>query len=258
MGNADNTLSVLLNTTPAGLPAGTLAATFTASLAGATFAGAKAGTATVTVTAPASSAVNGPVTVSLFASPDLSLFDATQVSAARTQDLSLKAGASKTLRVPVSLFGSTPAGTYHLIAAVQAPDGTTTAVAGPSVTIVKRAATIAASDLSAMPATVDPGAKVTLALTLQNTGNIPAAGTASLAIFLSTSASGAGVTPAATVPLRVKLPAGQSKPYRVRFAIPRATAAGSYYLVASLAAGTLRDTSAVGGVAVSAMPIMVS
>jgi hypothetical protein len=259
VGNTGNTLSVLLNTTPAGLPTGTLAATLSSFLSAPVIAGVKNnGTATVTVSAPAGRTVKGPVRVSLYASPDLSLFDATQVTATLTQNLRLKAGASKTLRLPISLFPSAPPGTFHLIAAVEAPDGTTTAVAGPSVTIVGPVVAIHLSNVAGLPAAIAPGGKLNLGLTLQDTGNVSTAGTAGLIISLSPSPTGAGSNAAATVPLRVKLKAGQAKAYRAKFRLPRGTAAGSYYLVASLDVSALGDPTAADGVAVSAMPIIVT
>ena len=56
----------------------------------------------------------------------------------------------------------------------------------------------------------------------------------------------------------MKLKPGQSTSYRVKFVVPAGTAAGSYYLAGSLAVGTLGDTTAADGLAVSAVPVTVS
>jgi len=256
--NAKNTLSVLLNSSPE-LATGPLGATLSASLPATIVGGVRIkGTASVTVTAPVGAAVKGPVSVALYASQTASLSGGTQLMPAITRTLTLKAGASKTLRLALSSFPPTLAGTYYLVAQVTAPDGTSTVAVGPSVSVAKPVVSILASSVTGSPAAAAPEGKLSLRLTLQNTGNVPAAGTAGLTISLSTSPSGADSSPVATVPLRVKLWAAKSGAYRVKFRLPSGTAAGSYYLVASLAVGALGDTNTADGVAVSGSPITVT
>jgi len=258
--STDNTLSVLLDGSPtsaASLPTGTLGVNVSASLPGSIVAGVKLkGSATVTVSAP--KAINGPVTVTLYAASSQTLTNATQLLAV-TQKLKLKAGAHKALRLKLSSFPSTLQGTYYLIAAAKGPDGTTTAVAGPSLTIAKPFVSIQTSKLTGSPATVAPRKAVTLSLTLQNAGNIPAAGNPPLTVSLTTNSSGTGGQTVATTSLRgVKLKAGQSKAYRVKFVVPAGTTAGSYYLAASLGVSALGDPTAADGIAVSSALITVS
>jgi len=246
--------------TSASLPTGTLGATVSAFLpVGTIVGGAKAkASAVVTVNNPTGQTVSGPVTVTLLVSLGQSLGGATQLLAV-TEKLKLNAGAHKALRIKLSSFPSLPKGSYYLIATVKAPDGTVTgaAVATPSLTIAPAFITIKASNLLGLPAAIAPGEKLTLSLTLQNNGNVPAAGTAGLTVSLSASSTGTGGQTVATTPLRVKLKAGKSGVYRVRFVVPAGTAAGSYYLAASLAVSALGDTTTADGMAVSGVPISV-
>ncbi len=246
MGDASkDTVSVLLNTSPPGLPAGTLGETFVK--------GTTAGTATIDITAPARKAVNGPVRIAFYAAPDLSLFDATQVGPSVGRTVHLNPGASEQIQVAPPSLASTPFAGDNLIAAVFAPDGSTTAVAGPMPAVTS----LVASRIVPSPSNVAPGRILSVSLTLQNAGNVPVAGSAGLKISLSASPSGPNGAVAATMPLRVKLAAGRSGAYRVRFHVHRGTAAGSYYVTASLDVGALGDTNSADGTAVSAMPITV-
>ncbi len=262
--SADNTVSVLLDTassgsTPIPLATGTLGVTLSASLPASIVGGLKIkGNATVTVSAPAGKPVSGPVTVTLYANSVKSLTNATKLVAV-TVKLKLKAGDQKALRLKLSSFPSTLDGPLFLIAAAKAPDGTTTALAGPTLTVAKPFVSILTSGVIGSPATIAPGKKATLSLTLQDTGNIAAAGTAPLTISLSSSSAGTAGQTAATTSLKgVKLKAAQSKTYRVKFVVPAGTAAGAYYLSVSLGVSALHDPTAADGIAVSSMPITVS
>jgi len=72
--------------------------------------------------------------VTLYLSPGKSLNGATQLLAT-TRTLKLKKGASKSLKLKLPSYPSLFSGTYFLIVAVKAPDGTTTGVAGSSLAI---------------------------------------------------------------------------------------------------------------------------
>jgi hypothetical protein len=260
--SAGNSLSVLLNASPgsalAPLPTGTLGVSVSAALPAPIVGGVKLkGSATVTVSAPAGKPISGPVTVTLYASSAKTLTNATKLLPF-TQRLKLKAGARKAFHLKLTSFPTTLQGSYYLIAAAQGPDGTTTAVAGPSLTVAKPNVAIHLLKVSGSPTIVAPRKALTLSLTLQNAGNIPAAGNPRLTISLAASSSGAGGQTVARTSLRgVKLKAGQSKAYRVKFVVPTGTPAGSYYLATSLAVSALGDSNAADGIAVSEMPVVV-
>jgi len=255
-----NTLSVLLNdfTPIAPLPTGTLGVTVTASLPASIVAGLKANaSAVVTVSAPAAAPISGPATVTLYASSAATLSNAIQVLAVK-EKLKLKAGGSKALRIKLSSFPSKLQGTYDLIAAVEARDGTTTAAAGPSLTISPPFVSDLTSDLTATPATIARGQKLSVSLTLQNEGNVLSSGRSVLTILLSSGISGASAQTIATPSLAVKLKVGQLKVYRLKIVVPKSTTAGSYLLSSSLAVSSVGDTIAADGMAVDLTPITVS
>jgi uncharacterized delta-60 repeat protein len=246
--------------TSASLPVGTLGVSVSASLPVAVIGGAKTNaSALVTITNPTSQTIAGPASVTLLASLGQSLGSAVQLLAV-SEKLNLKAHAHKAVRIRLSSFPSLPKGSYYLIATVKAPDNTVTgaSVATPSLSIAPAFVTVKTSNVLGSPASIASGKKPTLSLTLQNNGNVPAAGTAPLTISLSPTSTGASGTTVATTPLPVKLKAGKSGIYRMKFTVPAGTAAGSYYLAASLAVSALGDTVAADGMAVSSMPISVT
>jgi uncharacterized delta-60 repeat protein len=248
--------------TSASLPAGTLGATISASVPlDPVIGGAKTkASAVVTVSNPTSQTISGPATVTVLASLGQSLGGAVQLLAL-PQKLNLKPGAHKALRIKLSSFPkSLPGGNYFLIATVNGPDGTTTgaSVATASLTIAAPFITILNSNLVGSPATIAPGKKLNLSMTVLNTGNVPVAGTAALTVSLSTSSTGAGGTVIATIPLRVKLKTLSVGTYRAKVVVPAGTAAASYFVVTSLAVSSLGDLTAADGITVSETAIDVS
>jgi len=242
--------------TPTPLPTGTLGVSVSASLPADAIGGAKAkARALVTVSNRGKQAISGTATVTLYLSPAASLDGATQLLAV-TPKLKLKAGAHTELRLKLSSFPSLPMGSYSLIATVTGPDGTTTGVAGPSLTITPPFVSVVVSDVRPSTASVAPGKKTSLALMLKDTGNETASGTAALTISASTDSSGTGSTDITSVPLDVKLKAGESKTSKLKFAVP-ALPAGRYYLTVSLDVAALGDSTTADGFAVSTLTLTV-
>ncbi len=201
---------------------------------------------------PASQAVAGPATVTLYVSPAQSFTGSTQVGL--PEALKLKAGHSKTLRVRLRAFPPVPDGTYYLLAAVKDPDGTVTGAAGPMVKIAAPFVTTAVSAVHPLVATAEPGKRAGLALTLTDTGNIPTSGAPTLTI-LGNATGGVSQTLAALA-LRVKLKPDQPHSYRVKFVLPAGLPAGTYALTASLDVSALGDHIA-DGVATSTILLVV-
>ncbi len=229
------------------LPAGTLGASVSAALV---VGGAKAkASAVVTLSNPSSQTISGPATVTLYVSLGQSLGGATHLLTVRPK-LKLKPHGHTALRLKLSSFPSLPMGSYYLIASVDAPDGSSTGAAGPSVTISPAFVKVIASNV-VPAAAIAPGKKTTLALTLQNQGNVPAMGTPTVTIAASAEPSGTGGTTLATAPLKVKLKPGASGHYKVKFTAPASLPAGRYYLALNLNVAALGDDAAADGLAVS-------
>ena len=245
-------------TPTASLPSGTLGATVAASLPASAVAGSRLSAfTTVTVSNPTQQTIGGRVTVTVYVSPTRSLGGAAEVTAV-SQAIKLKTGKTKAIKVKLrSLPGGLADGTYYLIAAVRAPDGSTTGGAGPTLVIAAPSVAVKASNVRPLAASARPGKPAALSLALTNTGTAPAAGTASLTVSPSDPSSGAAGPSAAPVPLRVKLAAKASKTYRVKFAIPSGLGAGRYLLSVSLDVATLGDPTAADGVAVSTATLLI-
>jgi uncharacterized membrane protein len=108
-----------------------------------------------------------------------------------------------------------------------------------------------------VPEAVVPGGKLTVEFTLQDTGNIPATGTAPVAISLSTQSDGSNPTRIATQRLQARLKPGQSKAYKLKVTAPKSTAAGTYYIAVALDVQALGDDNAADGSGVSSQPLTV-
>src|SRR5262249_3513050 len=136
--------------------------------------------------------------------------------------------------------------------------GSTTGAAGPALTISPPFVAVVASEAAPVVSSIAPGKKTFLDLTLDNQGNVPVGGTATVTIAASTQPSGAAATTLATLPVKVKLKPGKSARYKLRFTVPATLPAESYYLSATVDVAALGDDTAADGVAVSASQLTVT
>jgi uncharacterized delta-60 repeat protein len=258
-GSAFRRLNLSSATATVPFTTGTLASTVAASLPKAAVGGAKVKqSVVVTVSNPTTTALSGPVTVTLYVSPyQSSLTDATQLSVT-TKSLKLKPRQRAALKLTLSSFPDVPNGTYYLVASVKAADGTVTDVAGPSLSIAAPFVKAVVSDVKPVPASAAPGKPAGLELTLTNGGNIAASGTALLTISATAMASGALPTVVGTAPFKVKLKPGARRVYKVKFTPPASLAAGGYNVTASLNVSALGDPNATDGVSNAATPLIVT
>jgi len=233
------------------LPAGTLGVAVSAKTPSAAIGGARArATVNVNVSNPTAHAIDGLVTVALYLSPQKSLIGATQLVSV-TKSLTLKSRQVRPVKLKLASFPSLPQESYFVIAAVTAPDGTTTAAVGPTVAIAPAFVSVVASGLRPSTAAVAPGKKSSLSLTLQDMGNVLASGTATLTVTASTDPSGAAGTALTSTSLKVKLKPRAAKTYRVKFVVPPSLAAGRYFLAVTVNVAALGDDIASDGFAVS-------
>jgi hypothetical protein len=232
--------------TPTPTPTGTPAAipTVRATLPPAVVAGAKVKGAKVSVlvTNNGTAALNGPVTVSLFASADDALDGAdAAVAAPVTKRLKIAPGASKTVKLKVTTLPTVADGAYRLVAQTTADAGVTVG-ADASDTTVNIAAPFV--DLSGSFPTSPPsrpvraGRTASIPLTISNAGNIPVTGTIGVVFSAGLDqdpGDGDVVLPAGT--LRLKLKAASAKVFRVKVTVPDTLAAGPYFLSAAIDSG---------------------
>jgi uncharacterized membrane protein len=192
--------------------------------------------AAVAVTNMSSDRVAGPVTIGLFLSADSTLDanDAAVMSSVRR--LKLKPGRTKTVRMKVRTFPAVADGAYHLMAQVTGPAGGGAVASGaPVLTVAAPFVDLTGSLARGIAGTLRPTGRTSATLFINNAGNIPTRGPASVALFASTDTTlDANDVPLVTRALRLNLKPGSAKAYKLKFALPANLAAGSYYLAASV------------------------
>ncbi|HEX8912665.1 MAG TPA: CARDB domain-containing protein, partial [Humisphaera sp.] len=180
-------------------------------------------------------AFSGPVTIRLVASTDgtIDAGDAEVLSVVKT--LKIKPSTTKAVKLKVKSFPATLAdGNYQLIAEVTPPTGSASAAATGSATAVAAPFVNLVGVTAAGPSALTAGKKGKLGVTVQNTGNVTLAGTASVQIEAALGGNLAAKTPVATVPVKLKLKPGQVKRLSLKFLVPAELVAGPYNLVATL------------------------
>ena len=244
--------------TPTPLPQGTAGVSISGSVPASAIAGATMRERVIaSISAPASAAISGNVKLAIYLAPAASLAGATPLGGAINRKLVIQAGRHRTLSVPIRSFPSVAAGSYNLLVAVTAPDGSVTAVLGQAVTITAPLVkVVAVSDLTPVLASAVAGKRTDLTFTLTNAGTAAVSGEPMLTIL----AAAAGGTPqqVGEVPIHVNLKSGAAHVYDVRFRLPHGFASGSNTISASLAVGVLGDANASDGDAVAAVPLVVS
>jgi hypothetical protein len=228
---------------PVGGAANVLADGLTSTLPPALLSGSRLkGKAALHVTNRSAATVAGAAVVTVYLSAD-DLVDAAdaQLAVLRTT-LRVPAGAGKNLNVKLGgVLPPVPDGTYKLLATLRRPDlgtdavatGNTVRVAAPMIDLRPTAATLA-------PARAARGRTVTVALTLENRGNVAARGGAAVTLSARpTAATDAAPAPPVTVPAKLNLPPGRSGTVRVKFVVPPELPPGEYELLAELGAGSL-------------------
>ena len=232
-----------------------------ASLPPSVVGGAKAkAKVSVVVTNPLVSPLNGPVTVRLFVSADETLDGADTPAGTASKKLRLRLGAGKAIKVKVASFPAVPDGVYHLLAQIQAPDGTTTVAAAPNTFQIAAPFVDLRASAPVAPATLRAARRATAVVPLDNLGNVPARGTASVMLYASSDATLDAATDRllGTFPLKLSLKPGASKRFKLKFLPPAdLVASGGVYLIASLTAGSAGDHNAANDTAVSAAPSVV-
>jgi hypothetical protein len=192
-----------------------------------------------------STAASGKFTVMLYADPSTTLAGGQVLLGTFPQSAVLKAGKGKGAKVTLkSLPAVMLAGTYHILAEVIDPTGGTALVA-TSQTIVVAApeVTLTAAVTSVAPRTVKAGKTFTTAITITNTGNVPATGKLTVTVALSSDGTAAGV--ASTLPAStrtVKIAAG--KPLRLSIKGKLPTGAASFDPFVTVTLGNITATAA--------------
>jgi hypothetical protein len=220
------------------LPASTLTAQVLTKPA-ARVLGSTTATIKVQLTDTAAVPFTGPVTITVYLSPNVALSSsAVFADSVVTKRLTLKPARSTTVPIKFTYPASLPNATYQLVVAAAATSATGGAITQPATAVGTRAVFITAPvvDLSAsLPASVKvkPGKPTSVAVTLKNLGTTTAVGFVKIVLYASTTgvADGSAI-PLQTIPSKsLKLAPNRSTAFKLAFVAPD-QAAGTYQLVA--------------------------
>lgn len=202
---------------------------------------------------------DGPLNITLYASTDSALSaDDTRFFSVRLPEVKLKPHKSMNVNLRFNYPGSLATGSYHLIAAVDAPDSNSSAsaiVASAPITIAAPSGDLAASFVG-NPVVVRPGQNASATLRIENVGNTLATGTVSLILYASADQKLDTTVDEGLLGLparRISLKPGKSMTIHIPFVAPIDKAGGSYFLIASITPSVQpADPNAANNVAVIA------
>jgi hypothetical protein len=217
----------------------------------------------VTLTDVGDQNFSGPVTVTLFASPDNIADASTDTKLAEvTKKLKIKGNAAaKPLKLKVQFPAVAADGDFFLIAQASGTGvagGQASAVAQSGVVHIERpVVNLVGTGAAPAPLSFTLGKKTSLSLSLMNNGNVAAKGSVNLDLLLSVDGTEASATPLATVPAKVSINPGASKTVKLKTTIPAtgATAGGFFVLVRVSGVGPLADLNASNGVLLTPIPV---
>jgi subtilase family serine protease len=232
-------------TTTTTLAASPLEATVISAPTG-TVVGSTNGTVTLRLTNDGSGRYIGPITVSLYATPDGTIsssdssFDTVSISS-----VNIAQGASRTIMVHFKYPSDVAAGSYVLAASVDATATDTSpseAAAPAAVTIETPTVDLSTSFDRDTAILAKPGHGRTIAVTITNNGNLTANGQLTLNLYASTDGTlDASDELLANLVKTISLKAGGSRTFLIDFRFPSALSGGSYDLIAS-ASSTVQPT----------------
>lgn len=194
----------------------------------------KGGRTVLSVTNPTTGQVKGRARYDIFISSDATIDGTDAAVTTKQQNLKLKAGETKKVKLPVKLLSVPTAGTYQLLVRITAPDQTTTDVAG-DVTFPVAEPTI---DLTTtlnqgLSGTVAAGSKAVVKVLVENTGNVRASAVLSTTVSASTDGTESNDDVVlATKTGKLTILPGKSKLVTLKFAVPQTLPAGAYFLTA--------------------------
>lgn len=200
--------------------------------------------------------VNGPYDIAVFASPDGTVADASQLAMV-TRHLQISNGGDKTIQVPIPRYPTNLDGQYSILAEVTGPSVANVGVSSTTVSISPKHV-----DLSNLGVTVPSSIYVrqvlSVKLDVSNLGNVVALGKLTTLLEMSSSATGANPVQFADANAHIRIAPGSSETVKLR--VPEALSAfGSHFIVAVLDPNnTFDDTDAANNSAVSETALTVT
>jgi uncharacterized membrane protein len=205
---------------------------------------------TVDLTNTGGSTINGGYTLTLLLSADQTLDGSDTQIVAVTKNLpSLKAGANRSLVVKIGDFPDVTNGNYFILAEV------TGTLAGASDNVAATAGEIAITDpfvdlsdtvVYAGASSVKPGKKANVAVTVTNSGNVPAKGSLLIDLAYSVNADGSAAVSDGSISANINIAPNKSKVVKFPKTVPIGTTPGNYYTVTTVDPGNTFSESNVG------------
>jgi hypothetical protein len=190
--------------------------------------GKSSAVAVINVTNSGNITSTGLTTIGIYASRDGTTADATAIAVV-TRKLSIPAGHSLSITVPLKQIPASLSGDYKLLAEVTDPNDTVTSISSTTTyNFAPPFLTFALSGITETPAAALTGKPIIMTLTIENTGNIPATGEAMIVLGVSSNGI-AQFSQLTTVTRRVSLAPGKQQTLTLKFPFYVAVAPGNYY-----------------------------
>ena len=191
----------------------------------------------------------GVTTTRIYLSPDGTI-NAGELINSITRSLSIKPGASVSVKVPLAQIPATLNGLLDVLAEVTDPNAIRTFInSGTQVTVGAPFISLSATFSAPIPATLAPGKSARISVTIDNSGNIASTGLATINIGLTVDKV-TELPGSTTLAKAVTIPAGKSIVLHLKIKAPSTLAAGLYFPYLSFdQAGT--SITAIGASAVT-------
>jgi subtilase family serine protease len=202
--------------------------------------GGKAGSLTVDLTNTGSTTFSGPITLTLYASTDTTVSsDDTVVTTLTIKKLTLGSDKSKTEKMKFDYPSTLPTASYRLIVTAAATETDTTATsctAVSAVTITQPTVDLSVAFANTVAVPITPGKKGSVAIKIENLGNVTAAGKYTLNLYASTDGTIdlTAVLLTALTNRKLSIGAGKTSTIHVSFKAIEDLLGGTFDLIASL------------------------
>ncbi len=206
----------------------------------------------VNVANDGSGPTSGPYSFTLFASTDTTLAMNDSQIFQKSLGLHVLTQKNKTFvfhvpTLPINLNGS-----YFILAQVSGGQATAIGASIAKISITPAHITLSAA-ITKVPTSGRLGQKISVVLTVGNSGNVIAKGKLAIAFSDSTLANGTSAVSLGTVSTPIAIKPGTSKVLHLRVPVPLGTLSGNQYIVATL--DELGNTILPNNLAVSASPV---
>ena len=200
----------------------------------------------------------GNTAISLYASPDGTVAGGTLIKTV-LRKLAIRAGKSISVSIPLDAYPSVADGACSIVAQVIDPLSQASSETSASIVQIARAHIDLAAVALTVPASAATGKSITVALSLNNLGNIIAAGHLEIAFIGSASSNGSNPFALATLQTTIRLQPGKIQIVHLKVPVPAGVPLGTMYLTADVdPSNAFDETDLTNNVVVSGSAIKIS